>query len=162
MINNAGGVSFNGRNGPVTAQRGDERFAQLSVTAATTQLPGTVVYTNQTNIFGAGNKQTFLASLTGTAGLGLGSGIAGDPQTKAAGDMWFNTLSGVNRPRFYDGTTVQSLAFSTDVTAANASITAETNRATAAATTLTSNFNMEIANRQVADSTTLRTPDTFP
>ncbi len=161
IINNAGVLSFNGRNGTVTPQTGDYTFAQLSGTAATTQLPGTVVYTNQPNIFGAGNKQTFLASLTGTAGLGLGSGIAGDPQTKAAGDMWFNTLSGVNRPRFYDGTTVQSLAFSTDVTAANASITAETNRATAAENTLTSNLNMEIANRQVGDSTTLSTAESF-
>jgi hypothetical protein len=123
-------------------------FSNLGGSATKTQLPSSVVHTDQNNTFGPGNKQTFVASLMGTAGLSLGSGMAGDPSTKAAGDMWFNTFSGINRPRFFDGTTIQSLAFSADVTAANASIATEAATRTAADTT-------ETAARVAGDAATL-------
>jgi hypothetical protein len=72
----AGGVtSFNGRNGSVTPASGDYSFAQISGTAASNQLPSTVVYNNQGNSF-AGN-QTVSGAVTATSFTGSGAGLAG-------------------------------------------------------------------------------------
>ena len=50
-LSNAGTLSFNGRTGNVVAAPGDYSFAQIAGTAATSQLPGTTVYSNQSNTF---------------------------------------------------------------------------------------------------------------
>jgi hypothetical protein len=63
-------------------------------------LPATVVHTDQANTYTAGTKQTFGASAS-TAGFNL-AGVAADPSSLAAGDIWRRTDSiGI---KMYDGT----------------------------------------------------------
>lgn len=50
----------------------------------------TIAYLNTTNAYVAGNRQDFLGSTGGTAGLNVG-GIAGNPLTQVDGDIWLNT-----------------------------------------------------------------------
>jgi len=50
-LSNAGTLSFNGRTGNVVAAPGDYSFAQIAGIAATSQLPATTVYSNQSNTF---------------------------------------------------------------------------------------------------------------
>lgn len=64
------------------------------------------VLNNQSNTFGVGLKQIFQPSAT-TAGLQLAC-VTADPSVPAAGDVWCR--SDTKLIRFYDGTTVQSLA----------------------------------------------------
>ncbi len=110
-IANTGVLSFNGRNGLVLPQANDYSFGQLSGTDSPTSH---LIYNNQANIFGAGQKQTFTASAT-VAGLSLDGGVANDPTTLASGDTWFNTTA--NHLKFFDGTTTKTLAFTTDIAA---------------------------------------------
>src|SRR2546425_11054667 len=70
-IANTGVLSFNGRNGLVAPQSNDYSFAQLSGTDSATS---NLVYNNQANTYGAGSKQTFVASNT-LAGLSVGTGV---------------------------------------------------------------------------------------
>jgi len=65
------------------------------VTGASTDLTDTssIVLTSQDNSYAAGTLQTFLGSITGPSGINVGS-IAGDPLTKANGDIWYNSLTG--------------------------------------------------------------------
>ena len=70
-----------------------------------TDLPTTSVFTDQSNTFDAGQKQTFGASST-TAGLNL-AGISDDPTSTVPGDVWRNTTAGVLK---YQGTsTIQTI-----------------------------------------------------
>jgi hypothetical protein len=60
-LNNAGALSFNGRNGNIVAAPGDYSFNQLSGVALPAQLPATTVYNDQPNTFSA--NQTINAAL---------------------------------------------------------------------------------------------------
>jgi hypothetical protein len=72
----ANGVSsFNGRNGSVSPASGDYSFAQISGSAAASQLPAAVVYSNQSNTF-TGN-QTVNGGVTATSFSGSGSSLTG-------------------------------------------------------------------------------------
>jgi len=108
-IANTGVLSFNGRNGLVAPQSNDYSFAQLSGTDSATS---NLVYNNQANTYGAGSKQTFVASNT-LAGLSVGTGVANDPSTPGTGDVWFNTTSSHLKFR-QSNTTTKTLAFSDD------------------------------------------------
>jgi len=110
-IANTGVLSFNGRNGVVTAQANDYSFAQLSGTNSATS---NLVYNNQANTYTAGSKQTFKASAT-LAGLSFDGGVGTDPTTPASGDTWFNSTA--SHLKFFDGTTTKTLAFTTDIAA---------------------------------------------
>ena len=78
------------------------------------QLPGTLVYNNQANTYGAGNKQTFTSN--GTAGLNL-AGTALDPTTLAVGDLWFNSsIAPIGHLKFKAGTgPAETLAYLSDI-----------------------------------------------
>ena len=84
-----------------------------------TQLGGvpaaTYVRTDQANIYGAGNKQTFVADATpttGKAGLNV-AGITGDPAMLASGDLWFDL--GLDHLRFRDNSSAShTLMFQDD------------------------------------------------
>jgi hypothetical protein len=73
-------------------------------------LPATLVYTDQVNGYTAGMKQTFRSNTT-SAGISVG-GITADPGTVAAGDLWYRPDLG--KIKYYDGTTVKILATETD------------------------------------------------
>lgn len=51
ILNNTGALSFNGRTGSIFSQPGDYSFGEISGTLASNQLPASLVYNNQTNIF---------------------------------------------------------------------------------------------------------------
>ncbi len=147
-------------------------------------MPTTIVYNNQNNLYTAGSKQTFVANdntvPTGTAGVSIAS-AATSPVNLVSGDLWL--LSTDNHLQFQSATAgTQQLAFMSDVTSgtattisgsiaesqvtnlvsdlasANASILAETNRATTAegnAITTAENF------ATAADATNLTTAENF-
>lgn len=76
-------------------------------------LPGlaaTVVQTNQANTYTAGDKQTFAADAT-HAGLAL-AGVAVDPSTLVAGDIWYRT--DIKKISFHDGTAARTVYSSAD------------------------------------------------
>ncbi|HST80070.1 MAG TPA: hypothetical protein VLN58_16410 [Verrucomicrobiae bacterium] len=66
--------SFNGRSGSVSPAANDYSFAQLSGSASAAQLPTSVVYSNQANIFTA--NQTVNATMTANLFSGNGSGLS--------------------------------------------------------------------------------------
>lgn len=69
-------------------------------------LPTTTVFTDTANSYTAGDKQTFQASST-TAGLNF-AGVASDPSSLSAGDVWRNTAS--DSLKFRSGGGTQTLA----------------------------------------------------
>jgi hypothetical protein len=93
-------------------------FSDLSGTATKTQLPGTVVYTDQANSYTAGDKQTFRSNDSTVTGGMAGMNIAGvttDPQTLASGDIWYR--SDLNHLQFRDSAgspVTHSLMFADD------------------------------------------------
>jgi hypothetical protein len=74
-LSNTGVLSLNGRVGSVTSATGDYSFAQISGSAAVSQLPATVAYSNQANTF-TGN-QTVNGSVTASSFSGSGSTLTG-------------------------------------------------------------------------------------
>ncbi len=74
-IGGGGVASFNGRSGSVTPISGDYSFGQISGSAAITQLPGTVVYSNQANNFSA--SQAVNGTVSATAFTGNGAALTG-------------------------------------------------------------------------------------
>jgi hypothetical protein len=62
-------TSFNGRTGAVVPATNDYSFSQLSGSATKAQLPGTTVYTDQTNTFAADQSITGNLSVSDTIGL---------------------------------------------------------------------------------------------
>lgn len=112
------GGSFSGDGSALT----NLTATNLTGIVPTANLPTALVYNNQANTYGAGQKQTFVADAAGMAGLSFGSGIAGSPATSATGDVWFDTSN--NHLNFkQNNTTTQSLAFLTDLTGGNNSYT---------------------------------------
>ena len=105
-IANTGVLSFNGRNGLVAPQSNDYSFAQLSGTDSATS---NLVYNNQANTYGAGSKQTFVASNT-LAGLSVGTGVANDPSTPGTGDVSISLGQLLPRAEAVVVTTPQPLA----------------------------------------------------
>lgn len=75
----AGGgvVSFNGRSGSVAPAIGDYSFSQISGAAAPGQLPGTVVYNNQSNTFTGNQTVNGNLGATGTVAATSFSGGGG-------------------------------------------------------------------------------------
>jgi hypothetical protein len=88
-------------------------FGNLSGTATAGQLPGTVVYNNQTNTYGAGFKQVFSSSAS-TAGTNH-SGVSADPSTLVNGDTWYRTDTG--RFMIRAGGVTQQMSFLSDIPA---------------------------------------------
>ncbi len=78
---------------------------------AKNRLLSTTVFTDQTNTYTPGMKQTFSASAV-MAGEGF-AGVTVDPSTLASGDRWFRTDT--KRVRVYDGSTAQTIAWLSDV-----------------------------------------------
>lgn len=86
-------------------------FGDLTGTATTGQLPGSVVYNNQANTYTSGSKQTFASSST-TAGNGH-SGVTADPSSLSAGDEWYRTDTG--RLMIRSTSSSQQVAFFSDI-----------------------------------------------
>ncbi len=113
-------------NGAVTTAETYSSIASnlTSGTVAQTLLPGDVVYNNQANTYGVGDKQTFVsndatAGAAGVAGLNIAA-AASSPQTVGAGDIWLTALD----PHLQmqdSGNNAQKIAFLSDISAANVS-----------------------------------------
>ena len=127
-----------------------------SGTVGQAYLPGNVVYNDQANTYTAG-KQTLAASTNAAASMNVPAGAA--PTTAVVGDLY--TVTGPDSHlQFMDQTsTVQELAFVSDITAANATeaaaIAAETARAQGAETNLSGLIAAETAARIAGDAATL-------
>ena len=100
------------------------------------------------NTFTAG-KQTLAASDTGFASLNVPAGTNA-PGSLIVGDLYLN--SGDPHLQFQASSGTQSLAFMSDVTAANGAVAAETARATAAEAALSTDISNETTRAEGAES----------
>lgn len=82
-------------------------------TLAKGRMLGTVVYTDQANTYSSGQKQTFTSS-GATAGLAF-AGVSADPSGQVNGDIWYRSDLGLIR--YYNGSSVISLATGSAITA---------------------------------------------
>jgi hypothetical protein len=153
-LTNTGVLGFNGRAGLVFPQSGDYSFAQLSGTAAKSQLPAVTVFNDQANTFGAGLKQIFQSN--GIAGINIAAAVGNtNPTSPAVGDLWFR--ADLTHLHFYDGTAIHKLMYSDD-SISGSQITgsiseSQVTNLTSDLTTLQNNINAEATARQAADTT---------
>jgi fibronectin-binding autotransporter adhesin len=97
----------------IDASGNAEGCAQLSSSQLSDT--GNIVKNNQANTYTAGNKQTFTSSAS-TAGVAF-AGVASDPSSIAAGELWYR--SDLGRVRVRDASTTHSLLYTDDSLAAS-------------------------------------------